>query len=219
MFGRIQQRPGSHAPASEHLRWCRDASLALAGLGLALGLPGLIAGSEGGKLLALAAAACVLCAAWFWILAAYFKRREPTAHAKPAMTTVESKRLGGDWMFSVTMFPFATAVAVLVGSVSDLVPVASMLGFTMAASRVLMHRYWPESITMRDRDSAQLTRLLKLAAIFATVGYMAVIVIAIGGGDTWVPLWPGLALGVLCGLVSLVQLARATVRMRRDGPV
>jgi hypothetical protein len=77
MLGRIQRRPGPDARASEHLRWCRDVSLALAGLGLVLGLPGLIAGSQGGKLMALAAAACVLGAGWFWILAAYFKRREP----------------------------------------------------------------------------------------------------------------------------------------------
>jgi hypothetical protein len=189
-------------------------SLALAGAGLVLGSPGLIAGSHRGTLMALAAAAFVFSAAWFWILATYFKRREPTAQSRPAMTTDDSTRLGGDWMFSLTMFPLCTAGAVLAeGSVSALLPIASMSGFAMAAGRVVIYRYAPESITMRERDRAQLAGLLKLAAVLAAVGFLAVIAVAIGGGDTWVPLWPGLALGVLCGIVSLGQLARATARM------
>jgi uncharacterized membrane protein len=213
MFGRVQRRPDAAAPASEHLRFGRDASLALAGVALVLCLPGLITGSRGGTLLALTAAACVFSAAWFWILAAYFKRREPTAPARPAATTAQSKRLLGDWMFSVAMFPFATAVAVVEGSVSDLVWVASLAGFTMAAARLAMYRYAPESVTMRERDRAQIAWLLKLTMVAAVVGFVAVIAIAIGGGDTWAPIWPGLALGLLCGTVSLVQLARATARM------
>jgi membrane associated rhomboid family serine protease len=79
-----------------------------------------------------------------------------------------------------------------------------------------MHRYWPESITMRGQDSAQLTRLLKLAAVLLVVGVVAAIALAIGGGPASVALWPAAALGVICGIVSLVQLARTTTRMRRD---
>jgi hypothetical protein len=193
--------------------------LAFAGFGLVLGLPGLVAGSGGGKLLAVAAGACVLCAAQFWILAAYFKRRKPTAQPRAARTTIEYERLRSDWMFSLLTFPILTAVTVAVGGVSALVTVASMYGFGVAAGRVLMHRYWPESITLRDRDSAQLTGLLKLAAVLLALGVVAAIVIAIGGGPASLALWPAAALGVLCGIVSLAQLARATARIRRDRPV
>jgi uncharacterized membrane protein len=216
MLGRIQRRPGSDAPASEHLRWCRDVLLAFAAFGLVLGLPGLTAGSTGGTLLALAAGACVLGAAQFWILAAYFGRRKPDASVRPAKTTADSERLAADWIFSLLTFPILTAVTVAVGGVSALVTVASMYGFAMAAGRVLMHRYWPESITMRGQDSAQLTRLLKLAAVLLVVGVVAAIALAIGGGPASVALWPAAALGVICGIVSLVQLARTTTRMRRD---
>jgi uncharacterized membrane protein len=221
MLGHVQRRPGPDAPASEHLRWCRDVLLAFAGFGLVLGLPGLIAGSGGGKLLAVAAGACLVFAAQFWVLAAYFERRKPTARVRQAMTTAQSERqrLVSDWMFSVCMLPIPTAAAVVIDGVSVLVPMASMLGWAMAAGRVVIYRYMPESITMREQDRTQLTRLLKLAAILLGVGVVAAIAIAIGGGPASVALWPALALGVLCGIVSLVQVARATARYRSTGHV
>jgi hypothetical protein len=222
VFGRIQRRPGPGAPASEHLLWCRDVCLAFAGFGLLLGLPGLIAGSGGGKLLAVAAGACVLCAAQFWLLAAYFKRRKSTALPRQAtMTTAEAERqrLVSDWMFSVFGLLMPTAAAVVVDGVSLLVPMASMLGWALAAGRVVIYRYMPESITMRQRNRAQLILLLKLAAVLLGVGVLAAIAIAIGGGPASVALWPALALGVLCGIVSLVQVARATARYRSTGHV
>jgi hypothetical protein len=192
--------------------------LAFAAFGLVLGLPGLIAGSGGGKLLAVASGACVLCAAQFWVMAVYFERHKPATRAKPAKTTAESQ-LASDWLLSVCMFLITIAAAVFIGGVSVLVPMASMFGFGTAAGRVVIYRYVPESITMREQDRAQLVRLLKLAAILLGVGVVACIAIAVGGGPASVGLWPALALGVLCGVVSLVQVARATARVRHDRPI
>jgi hypothetical protein len=223
VFGRIQRRPGPDATASEHLRWCRDVCLAFAAFGLVLGLPGLIAGSGGGKLLAVASGACVLCAAQFWGMAAYFERRKPTARPRLATMTAaeaERQRLASDWVYTVCMWPLPVAAGVAVDGVSTLVPMASILGFSLAAGRVVIYRYWkPEGITMSERDCVQLIRLLKLAAILLGVGVVASIAIAIGGGPASVGLWPALALGVLCGVVSLVQVARATARVRHNRPI
>jgi hypothetical protein len=219
MLGRIQRRPPPDATASEHLRWCRDVLLGFAAFGLVLGLPGLIGGSGGGKLLAVAAGACLLGAAQFWGMAVYFERRKPTARARPPKTTAESQ-LASDWLLTVSMFVITTIAAVAFeGAVSALAPLASIFGFATAAGRVAIYRYMPGSITMREQDRAQLVRLLKLAAILLGVGVVTSIAIAIGGGPASVGLWPAIAVGVLCGIVSLVQVAQATARLRRTRPV
>lgn len=197
--------------------------LAFAAFVLVLGLPGLIAGSGGGKLLAVASGACVLCAAQFWGMAVYFERRKPTARPRLATMTaaeVERQRVVSDWMFTVFGLLLPVAAGVAIDGVSVLVPMASMLGWFTAAGRVVIYRYWnPEGLTMGERDCAQLVRLLKLAAILLGVGVAASVAIAIGGGPASVGLWPALALGVLCGIVSLAQVARATSRVTHNRPI
>jgi hypothetical protein len=68
---------------------------------------------------------------------------------------------------------------------------------------------------MSDQERARLIWLLELTAVVAGACYLTVIIIAILGGDTWLPIWPGLLLGLLCGIASVVQLARATASARR----
>lgn len=191
--------------------FARDWAVVLSAVALLMTVVAMARGSTDATLLAISAAACWLSAAWLWAAAAYFRRRERRGVAL-ATGPRESKQLLGEWMFSLTVFPLAPSVSLVEGTPADLVPTAAMAGFILAAVRVVARAHAPDTITMADEDRTQLIRLLKLTAAVAVVGYLAVIFVAIAGGDTWAPIWPGLALGLLCGVLSLAQLAQATAR-------
>jgi hypothetical protein len=124
------------------------------------------------------------------------------------------KEILGDWLLTVSLFPLATGVAFVEGTLPEDLGAAALLGFILAAMRVWLQRSVPDTITMSDEERAPLIWLLKLTGVVAGAGYLTVIIIAILGGDTWLPIWPGLLLGLLCGIASVVQLARATASAR-----
>jgi hypothetical protein len=222
MLGRVQRRLGAEARANDGLRFARDWSLVLAALGLTLAALGAAFGSKGAVLLVLAAGLALLCAAWYSALAAYFGRRArrhaDARRAEPphgrAVDGALPKEIVGDWLLTVSLFPLATGVAFFEGTLPDGVGAAALSGFLLAAIRVWLQRSLPDTITMTEEERARLTSLLKLTAVVAGAGYLTVTVIAIFGGDTWLPIWPGLLLGLLCGMASVVQLGRATANAR-----
>jgi hypothetical protein len=227
MLERVQRRLGSEARASNGLRFGRDWSVVLAALGLILAAPSAIIGSSGAVLLILTAGLALLSGAWYSVLAAYFGCRErDQAEIRrtglPPDRGVRSRDLGadgavpkeilGDWLLTVSLFPVATGVAFVEGA--EALVAAALMGFTLAATRARLRRSLPDRISMSDAERVGLIRLLKLTAAVGAVGYFTVIIIAILGGDTWLPIWPGVLLGLLCGAASVVQLARTTARAR-----
>ena len=133
-----------------------------------------------------------------------------TPHAKPLPDAI-----WGDWLLSFCMFPFAAAVAAVEGGLVDGMVAAACLGWVVAGERVVIRNLWPDKIVMSDQERDSLTWLLKITAVASVVGFLAVIAIALGGGDSWLPIWPGLVLGFICGIQSILQLARTTRRARR----
>jgi hypothetical protein len=231
MLGRLQRRPGPAAPASDGLRFARDWSVALAALSLILAVPGAIMGSTGATLLLVGAGLALLSAVGYGCLAAYFGRRErkdaeAAGRAGPGYTGSTHdpgsggalpKEILGDWLLSVCLFPLAAGLAFAIGTPGEGLASAATLGFAVAVLRLALRRFLPDTITMSEVQRAQLIRSVTLTGVIGAAGYVGVTIIAILGGDTWLPVWPAVVLGLLCGTQSVVQLAQATASARRDG--
>ena len=133
-----------------------------------------------------------------------------------------SKEVLGDWMFSVTLLlaGVGAALALLVTDrdVGGAVASLAMMGWWLVLARLVFRRLKPAGIIMSDSERVRLGRLLKLTTVVSAVGYAGVIVLSVLNAPvrvSWLPIWPGVALGILCGARSLMQLSRATQAARR----
>jgi hypothetical protein len=127
--------------------------------------------------------------------------------------------LWGEWLMTAAGWPVATVVVLVEGGAVAAVVCAGILGAFLVGFRLLLRRLAPQRVTMSQREQAKMARMLKLAAAVAVGGYLAVIVIAIADRVTWLPIWPGVALGLLCGVQSVTQLVQATARARHGSDV
>jgi hypothetical protein len=195
------------------MRFIRDWSVVTtAGSLVLLGQAAISGGRRFTLLWGVCAGLGLLCVCWFTGLAWWFGRRRDGAGARPVEVP---RRVLGEWC-SLALFPMAAGGAFVTDGAAAGIGSAAMLGFIVTAVRVLAARHDPDAVTMSAEDRARLVGLLKLTGAVAAVGYTAVIVIAIAGATTWAPIWPAIALGLLCGLASLAQLARVTAAARRD---
>jgi len=209
MLGRLQRRPGPGAPPSAHLRFARDWSWVVAAIVATFALQGAIARDHQALLLEVVAGGLVLNGAWMTLVAwgvARRERRRPWDVKRPHGAAVRQQALLGDWMFSVVVFPGPALAFVLIDGIPDGLGEAALAGWMLALVRVFVAKRDAGALCLPEPDRVRLGRLVKITAIVAVVGYVIVPVLAVTGAFTWVPVWPGLALGWACGIASLGQL-------------
>jgi len=213
MLGRLQRRPGPDAPPRAHLRFARDWSWVAAAIGVIFALQGQVTGDHETLALDLAAAGLVLSAAWMTVVAwgtARRERRRPWGVRRPQSEDARRRALLGDWMASVVIFPLPTVAFVLIDGIPNGLGEAALTGWTLALLRVVVAKHDAMAVCLADTDRLRLARLVKVTAVVAVAGYVTVPVLAVAGAFTWVPVWPGLALGWACGIASLAQLVSVT---------
>jgi hypothetical protein len=213
MLGRLQRRPGPGAPPSAHLRFARDWSWVVAAIGVLFALQGRLTHDYEPFVLDLAAAGLVFSAAWLTLVAwgiARRERRRPWEVTRPQGADARRRALLGDWMVSVLPFPAPTVAFVVIDGLPNGLGEAALTAWMLALMRVVIAKRDPPALCLPDHDRLRLARLVKLAALVAVAGYVTVPVLAETSAFTWVPVWPGLALGWACGIASLAQLVSAT---------
>jgi len=214
MLGRLQRRPGPDAPPSAHVRFARDWSWVVAAIVAIFALQGAITRDYQASVLEIVAGGLVLSATWMTLVAwgvARRERRRPWDVKRPHSTDARSRNLLGDCMFSVVVFPAPTVAFVLTDGIPNGLGEAALAGWMLALVRVLVAKRDPDALCLPEPDRMRLGRLVKVTAIVAVVGYVIVPVLAVAGAFTWVPVWPGLALGWACGIASLGQLLSLTL--------
>jgi len=209
MLGRLQRRPGPGAPPSAHVRFARDWSWVVAAIVATFALQGAITRDHQALLLEVAAGGLVLNGAWMTLVAwavARRERRRPWDVSRPHGAAVRQQTLLGDWMLSVVVFPAPAVAFVLIDGIPDGLGEAALAGWMLALVRVFVAKRDAGALCLPEPDRVRLGRLVKITAIAAVFGYAIVPVLAAAGAFTWVPVWPGLALGWACGIASLTQL-------------
>jgi hypothetical protein len=209
MLGRLQRRPGPDAPPSAHVRFARDWAWAVAAIVAIFALQGQLTSDDQASLLEILAGGLLRNAAWMTLVTwgvARRERRRPWHVKRPQSADAWPRNLLGDWMLSVVVFPLPAVAFVLIDGIPNGLGEAALAGWMLALVRVLVAKRDAGALCLPERDRVRLGRLVKVAAIVTVMGYAVGLVAAVAGSLTWVPVWPGLALGWACGIASLAQL-------------
>jgi hypothetical protein len=213
MLGRLQRRPGPDAAPSAHLRFARDWSWVVAAIGVILALQGEFTRDYEVFAFDVVAAGLVLNAAWMTLVAwgiARRERRRPWDIKRPQGAAARRRALLGDWMVSVMLFPLPAVAFVLIDGIPDGLGEGALAAWLLALLRVIVAKRDATALCLPEPGRARLARLVQVTAVVAVVGYLIVLGTAVAGSLTWVPVWPGLALGWACGIASLAQLVSVT---------